>query len=313
MDRKDTTALLLLSAIWGSSYLFIAIGAESMPPLTLVAFRLLIGAAALQIVLRLRRTALPRSPKTLAALAFMGLTNNIIPFALITWAEVPGPHQVNSGLAALLVAAMPIFTVVFAHLALHDERFTTLKVVGVLMGFAGVAVLMSPRFGSESGGAQAILGALAVVVAAISYAVAAIFSRRALSGTPPIVIGAMQMSWSTLLLLPIALLVERPTLASIAPGAWFAVGWLGLLGSGIAYILYFGLIQRVGATRATTVTYLGPIVAVILGVLFNDETLHWTLIAGMVLIIGGAAIVNRRPAPPAARPEAITSPAAGAR
>ena len=312
MNRTDTLALLVLSAIWGASYLFIAIGTESMPPLTLVGIRLLIGAMALQTVLRLRRIGLPRSRRTLAALAFMGLTNNIIPFTLITWSETPGTHQVNSGLAAVLVAALPIFTVIFAHFALHDERFTAPKVAGVLIGFAGVAVLMSPRFNGESG-EQAILGALAVVVASMSYAVAAIFSRRALTGTPPIVLGAVQMTWSVAMLLPLALLIERPPLASVRPEAWFSVAWLGLLGSGIAYILYFGLIQRIGATRTTMLTYLSPIVAVILGAVFNDERLEWTLLAGMALIIGGAALVNRRPKPRLAPAEAVPTPAPGAR
>ncbi len=312
MHRRDSLALLLLSAIWGSSYLFIAIGTESMPPLTLVAMRLLIGAAALHAVRQVRGIPLPRAPKTLAALAFMGLANNIIPFGLITWAETPGPHQVDSGLAAVLVASVPIFSVILAHFVLHDERFTVLTATAVLMGFVGVVVLMSPRFEGESG-EQALLGALAVIAASASYAIAAIFSRRALGGTPPIILGAVQMTWSAALLLPVVALIERPALAAVKPDAWFAVAWLGLLGSGIAYILYFGLIQRIGVTRTTMVTYLGPIVAVILGAVFRNEALEWTLLAGMALIIGGAAIVNRRPAPKPAPVEVAATPASGAR
>ncbi|HEY4691766.1 MAG TPA: EamA family transporter [Anaerolineae bacterium] len=307
MNRKDTMALLVLSAIWGSSYLFIAIGTEALPPLTLVTIRLLIGAAALHTVLLARRRPLPRSRKTLAALAFMGLSNNIIPFALIAWSEAPGLHQVNSGLAAVLVAAVPIFTVILAHFALHDERFTALKVSGVLIGFVGVAVLMSPRFNSVAG-KQAILGALAVIAASIAYAIAAIFSRRMLGGVQPILIGAIQMTWSVVLLLPVALLVERPSLANVPLRAWFAVGWLGLLGSGIAYILYFGLIQRIGATQTTMVAYISPIVAVILGAVFNEEQIEWALLAGMVLIIGGAVLVNRRPQPRPAPDERVAAP-----
>jgi len=312
MNRKDWVALLLLSAIWGSSYLFIAKGTESLPPLTLVALRLSIGAGALLAVLILRKAALPRSGKTWIALAFMGMTNNIIPFGLITWAETPGGHQVNSGLAAVLVAAVPIFTVVFAHFALRDERFTGLRVAGVLMGFVGVVVLMSPRLGGE-GREQAILGALAVVAASMAYALAIVFARRVLTGTPPIVLGALQMSWSVAMLLPVALLVERPALAQAPFEAWFAVVWLGLLGSGVAYILYFGLMQRVGATRTTMVTYISPIVAVFLGIVFNEEAVHWTLLAGMLLIIGGAAAVNRKPKPQRLPMAAVPSPVTSTR
>ncbi len=311
MNRKDTLALLLLSAIWGSSYLFIAIGAEALPPVTLVAMRLLIGAAALQIVLRLRGIPLPGSPRVLAALAFMGLVNNIVPFTLITWAETPGPQQIDSGLAAVLTAAVPIFTVIIAHFALKDERFTTLKAAGVTVGFVGVVVLMSPRL--NGGIDQPLWGALAVVGAALSYAVAVTFSRRALSQVQPIVIGAMQMTWSALALIPIALLADRTSLAGVPARAWFAVAWLGLLGSGIAYILFFGLIQRVGATRTAIVTYLMPVVAVLLGAMFNQEPIHWTLIAGLALIVGGAALVNRKPKPRPAPAGVVATPAAGAR
>jgi drug/metabolite transporter (DMT)-like permease len=305
MHRKDTIELLVLSGIWGSSYLFIAFGGESLPPITLVAIRLLIGAGALQLVLRLRGIALPRAPKVLAALAFMGLMNNIVPFTLITWAETPGPQQVNSGLAAVLIAAVPIFTTILAHFALKDERFTALRVIGVVIGFAGVVVLMSPRLNGISGD-QELLGALAVVAAALAYGVAAIFSRRVLTGVAPIVLGAVQMTWSSLTLLPIALLLERPVLADVTARAWFSVVWLGLLGSGLAYIFYFSLIRNIGATRATIVTYISPIVAVILGALFNAEPIHWTLMVGMVLIISGAVIVNRKAATMPGRGEAVT-------
>jgi drug/metabolite transporter (DMT)-like permease len=307
MARRDAIALATLSAIWGSSYLFIAIGTQSLPPITLVAIRLLIGAVALQIVLRVGSIPIPSAPRTLAALAFMGLVNNVIPFTLITWSETPGPQQINSGLAAVLTAAVPIFTVIIAHFVLQDERFTAPKVIGVLVGFAGVIVLMSPRLAGIDRD-HSPLGALAVVGAAMSYATAATFSRRALSHVPPIVISATQMTWGSVLMIPLALLVERPSLAGVPVQAWFAVIWLGLLGSGLAYVLFFGLIQRVGATRTTIVTYLMPIMAVTLGAIFNAEPVQWTLVAGMILILGGAVIVNRRSAPRPTPAEAVAKP-----
>lgn len=296
MTRKDTIALLILSGIWGSSYLFIAFAAESLPPMTLVAIRLLIGAASLQILLRVRGVRLPREARTLAALAFMGLFNNVIPFTLITWAESPGAQQIGSGLAALLIGAVPIFTVIIANFALRDERFTLLRVIGVLIGFSGVIVLVSPTLG-VSGGEQSLGGALATLVASMSYAAAITFSRRYLSYVKPIVIGAMQMTFSILFLIPTALLIEQPQLAGVPARAWFSLLWLGLLGSGIAYILFFGLVQNIGATRTSIVTYISPGISLILGIAFNGESLHWTLLAGLVLIIGGAIIVNRRRAP----------------
>ncbi len=308
MSRRDTAELVLLSAIWGSSYLFIAVGAESLPPLTLVTIRLLIGAMALHVMLRMRGTQLPRSPRILAALAFMGVTNNIIPFTLITWAEMPGPQQVNSGLAGVLVAAVPIFTTLIAHFALRDERLNAVKIGGVLAGFAGVAVLMSPRLTGVSIGAS-LTGALAVLVASLSYAVALIFSRRVLSSVAPIVLGASQMTWSVALLVPLVLLVEHPTLAQVPIEAWFAVGWLGLLGSGVAYVLYFGLVQSIGATQTSLVTYLSPIVAVVLGAVFNGEMIHVSLVVGAVLTIGGAALVNRKQKTIRPPGEALPTPA----
>jgi drug/metabolite transporter (DMT)-like permease len=299
MTRKDTVALLVLSVIWGSSYLFIAFAAESLPPMTLVAIRLLIGAASLQILLRMRGVRLPREARTLAALAFMGLFNNVIPFTLITWAESPGAQQISSGLAALLIGSAPIFTVIIANFALRDERFTFMRVTGVLIGFVGVLVLVSPTL-DGSGGEQSLGGAVATLVASISYAVAITFSRRYLGHIKPIVIGAMQMTFSTLFLIPAALLIEQPQLAAAPARAWYSLLWLGLLGSGIAYVLFFGLIQNIGATRTSIVTYISPGISLILGVVFNGESLHWTLLAGLVLIIGGAIIVNRRMTPSSA-------------
>lgn len=294
MNRKDTLDLLALSAIWGSSYLFIAFAAEALPPITLVALRLLIGAVSLLIILRLRHIPLPTAPKTLAALAFMGLFNNAIPFTLITWAESPGGQQINSGLAALLVGVVPILTVVIANFTLKDERFTTFRVAGALIGFVGVVVLMSPQLATGSGD-QSLSGSLAVFAASVSYAISLIFSRRALSHVKPIVIGATQMMWSTSLLLPLAILIEQPQLANVPARAWVSLLWLGLVGASLAYILYFRLIQSAGATRASMVTYISPVVGVILGILFNSETIHWTLIIAAFLIISGAMLVNRKP------------------
>ncbi|HEX9681150.1 MAG TPA: DMT family transporter, partial [Anaerolineales bacterium] len=295
MTLRNWTALFLLGLLWGSSYLWIKIGVQEIGPFTLVALRLLIGAAALGAVLVARRQALPMTRAILAPLAVMGVTNTALPFILISWGEL----TVDSAVASVLTGAAPLFVLILSHFFLDDERITLPRLAGLLLGFAGV-VILAGRSSSPVAPAAAAggldLGVLAIVAAVMSYAVSAVFARRTLRGVPhlvaafvPLVI-ADSVSWIG------AATLEAPIEIPQAPLTWLAVVWLGLFGSCAAYLVYFYLIQNVGATRTAQVAYLIALVGVALGVVFLDERLDWRLAAGAVLVLGGITVVSRFPA-----------------
>ena len=308
MTLRNWTALFLLGLLWGSSYLWIKIGVQEIGPFTLVALRLLIGAAALGAVLVARRQALPMTRAILAPLAVMGVTNTALPFILISWGEL----TVDSAVASVLTGAAPLFVLILSHFFLDDERITLPRLAGLLLGFAGVVILAgrssSPVAPEVAGHASSLgaapaaaaggldLGVLAIVAAVMSYAVSAVFARRTLRGVPhlvaafvPLVI-ADSVSWIG------AATLEAPIEIPQAPLTWLAVVWLGLFGSCAAYLVYFYLIQNVGATRTAQVAYLIALVGVALGVVFLDERLDWRLAAGAVLVLGGITVVSRFPA-----------------
>lgn len=300
----------LLSAAWGSSFLFIKIGVEEgLGPLTLVSFRLWIAIAFLSVVMLLTGGRLPRRDGGLRKLAMLGMLNVAIPFTLITWGEL----WISSALASILNGLVPLLVIVLAALLLRDEPMTTNRLVGLLIGFGGAVLLLSPSLGSEPGGVDttmALLGELAVVGAVVAYAASAIFIRRAISGKPlvedpvrgarsatPAEIALPQCICATAVTSTLALILERPAVGGPIPfpptlPAWLAVGWLGIVGSGLAYLLFFRLIGSWGATRTSLVTYVMPIVGIALGVLVLGERLDLAEILGAALIIGGLVLAN---------------------
>lgn len=307
MSPRYWFALFLLGLLWGSSYLWIKIGVQEIGPFTLVGLRLLIGAAALGAVLAARRQALPTALSVWAPLAVMGVTNTALPFILISWGEL----TVDSAVASVLTGAAPLFVLILAHFFLDDERITLPRLAGLLLGFAGVVILAgrssspaAPELAGNSspGVAPAAvaggldLGVLAIVAAVMSYALSAVFARRTLRGVPHLVaafvplVVADSVSWIG------AATLEGPVEIPQAPLTWLAVVWLGLFGSCAAYLVYFYLIQNVGATRTAQVAYLIALIGVVLGVVFLDERLDWRLAAGAVLILGGITVVSRFPA-----------------
>lgn len=279
--------LVLLGTIWGASYLFIKVGGESVPPLTLVALRATIAALGLTVALRVRGEKLPPLRHPLWRwLAIMGLVNSVIPYTLITWGEV----QISSGLAAILVGAMPIFTVLLAHWLTHDEKMTPLKVAGILTGFAGIVILFVPDL---LGGLQwSLAGGLATLLAAVSYALATILARRHLSGISHITASLGQMLMASAMLVPLSIIVDRPWTLSPTLPSLAAIATLALLGTAFAYILYYWLIAHVGATRTSLVTYISPVIAVVLGAVFLHEALHWSTLLGLALIVAGVGLVT---------------------
>ena len=278
--------LVGLGVIWGSSYMFIRIAVAEVPPITLVASRLVLAALVLIIALRATGRPIPRSKKLWRAYAVMGFLSGALPYVLISWGE----QYIHSSLAALLQATMPIFTVVLALFLANDERMSWTMVLGVVLGFAGVAVLMLPDLRQ---GLQAnLLGQLAIVASSLSYAGATVFARNQLRGQPPLTSTMGQLTTGALYTLPLSLLIDRPFDLSPSPAA--IASWLALtiLGTVVAYVIYYTLIDRASATFVSTVTYIIPIVGLILGAIVLDEPVTMNLLVSAALIILGVLLVR---------------------
>lgn len=278
----------LLGLFWGSSYLFIKIGVETLPTFVLIAGRLGIGALLLGIVLAVARQPLPRDPKTYGHLAVMALINIVIPFTLITWGE----QSIDSALAAILNSTVPLFTIVLAAAVFTDEAITVNRLVGLLVGFGGVVIVTSRSLGGAS--ESSVLGELAMIGSSISYAMGNVYARKMVHGLRPMVPAFFQVFIAFLVTATIALLTEDPLGVALTPDAAFAVVWLGILGSGLAYLVFFRLLRDWGSTRTSLVAYLLPIVGIGLGFVVLGEAIDARIILGTALIIGGVGLVNGR-------------------
>jgi drug/metabolite transporter (DMT)-like permease len=286
-SRSDWLVFLALGLMWGSSYLFIKIAVTDFGTFTLVAVRLGIGAALLWTVLQLRGQPLPRQRRIYGHLFVMGLINITMPFLLITWAE----QSVESSLAAVLTSMVPLFTVVLAPLFIHDEPLRVNAVAGLAIGFIGVVILTSREL---TGTGSSVIADLALVLAALSYGAGAVYSRRNVRGVAPLIPAVFQVTFAFIVSGTIALLLEHPWTARPGAQSVFAIVWLGLLGSGAAYLAFFRLLSRWGATRTTLVAYVLPVVGIILGFLVLQEPLDGRIIVGTALVIGGIGLVNSR-------------------
>jgi drug/metabolite transporter (DMT)-like permease len=289
--RPTTTEWLIFLALgfmWGSSYLFIKLAVDSFGTFTLIALRLLIGAAFLWVVLRAARTPLPREPRMYGHLLVMAVINIAIPFTLITWAE----QSVDSALAAIINASVPLFVLVIAPLFLPDEPIRVNGVLGLMIGFMGVLLIVSPGLTAADGDP---LGELALLGSSVTYAIGNVYNRRNVRGLPPLIPAVFQVTFALLIVGGLAIVLERPwETATPDAEAWFSVIWLGILGSGMAYLAYFRLLGRWGATRTSLVAYLLPVVGIVLGYLVLQEPIDVSLLAGTALVIGGVALVNGR-------------------
>ncbi len=290
MTASDWALLIGLSVVWGGSFLFVGIAVKELPPLTIVASRVVMGAAALLIVLRIMGVHLPRTRQAWGAFLGMSILNNVIPFTLIVW----GQSHIASGLASILNATTPLFTVIVAHYLTDDEHLTGQKFAGVLVGFAGVAVMIGAA--AMAAWDASILAQLAVLGAALSYAFSGVFGRRFKTmGIPPLATAAGQVTVSSVLLLPVALIVDRPwTLSAPSTEALLSMAALGLVSTAFAYLIFFRLLARAGATNVGLVTFLIPVSAILLGVLVLGETLALRHIAGMALIAAGLVLIDGR-------------------
>ena len=288
MKTKHWAIFITLGLIWSSSFLWVELALREIGPITLVAFRVFFGFLFGAIVIITRRIPLPRTWKEWAPLIVLGLTNIAIPFFLISW----GQKSIDSGVASILDATVPLFTILVAHFMLHDDKMTTPKVLGLLTGFAGVVVLMSKDIGAST---SSLLGQLAVIVACLFYAASSIIARLYTEGTPAILRGLVPLVSGSVVMTASAFIFESPIKIPTLPITWVALLWMGILGSGLAFIMLFYLIHEIGPTRTTMVTYLFPLGGVTLGVIFLNEALTWQIITGAVLIISSLAIANWSP------------------
>jgi len=285
--RTDWLTLLALGFMWGTSYVFIKLGVQTLPTFTLIAARLGIGLALLATVVAIAHERLPREPRIYAHLVVMSIINIVLPFALITTAE----RSVDSALAAVLNGALPLVVIVVAALFLHDEPLTVNRLVGLGVGYLGVVVLVSRSLGASS---STLTGELALVLSTVSYGVGAVYARRNMRGVRPMIPALFQVGFAFVIVAVIALATERPWEVTWSPDAVVAVVWLGILGSGFAYLASFRLLSRIGATRTSLLAYLLPIVGIVSGAVMFGEVVDARIVIGTVLIIAGITLVNSR-------------------
>lgn len=289
MTPTDWLWLVVLSILWGGSFIFIELALDSFPPLTLVASRLALASAVLALGLALTGSLPPFDRGTWRMFFFMGLLNNAVPFTLFAW----GQTQIGAGLASIFNAMTPLFTILIAHVATADEKITPTKLAAVLLGLTGVAVLL----GSEAfGGAPAVGAGLACLGGALSYAMSGVYARKAAArGLTPSQASMGQLAASLGLMAPLALVVERPwTMGIPGPGATLALGALALVSTALAYIIFFHVLARAGATNVLLVTFLQPVSAVAMGIAFLGERLSAFEAAGMAIVLVSLVIADGR-------------------
>ena len=278
MDRRSWTLLLILGAIWGASYLFIKIGLRDMSPAMVSFLRVALGALAL-LPIALSQSALRGLGARTWTLILVGAIQVAVPFVLIA----QGEEEITSALAGILVASAPLFTALLAVRVDHEERSSGLRLVGVLIGFAGVGFLLGVDLG---GSGAALLGGLMVVLASLGYAIGGFIVKHRLADVPSVGMSTAVMIVASVMLLPPAIATAPDATPGLGPLA--AVAALGVVGTGIAFVIFYGLISSVGPARAFLVTYIAPAWAVVYGAIFLSEEITVVTILGLALILAGS-------------------------
>jgi drug/metabolite transporter (DMT)-like permease len=283
---RDWALLMALVVMWGSAFLFIKLGVATVPPMTLVAARLVLGAAVLLPLVYWRGLRLPPLGRAWLPFVVMAFVGNAVPFYLITWGQVTVP----SALAGILMAAMPLATMVLAHFAVAGEYMTRNRVAGFALGFLGIALLMGPAaLGGAGGSALQVLAQLAIFSGALCYAANSVLARRLVTGEFLVTSAAMLLV-ASIVVVPVALVLDRPwELAPTFPSI-LSIVWLGIGPTAVATIFYFRLISSAGPTFMSIVNYLSPCIAVALGVALLGEEPEVSAYAGLVLILSGIAL-----------------------
>ncbi|MBV9097178.1 MAG: DMT family transporter [Frankiaceae bacterium] len=288
MKRSPWARIGVLAGIWGCSFLFIKVALEGMSATQVVLGRIVLGAVAILGWLAVRREPLPRDRMVWVHAAVMGLVSNVLPFLGFAWGEDNGA---TSGLAGIYNATTPLWTLVFAILFLPSERPNRARIVGLVAGFAGTLVVLAPWRSLHGAG---LSGQLACLGAGACYGVAFVYTRRFLSGrAAPLGLAAAQLTCAAIEIGVVAPFVATHHV-SLPPRVWLSVLALGAAGTGLAYVIYYGLVRDVGATTASTVTYLVPLVAVTLGVAAIGESLRWNDFVGALIVLVGILIAEGR-------------------
>jgi drug/metabolite transporter (DMT)-like permease len=287
MGAAEWSLLVLLSLLWGGSFLFNALAVRELPPVAVVAGRMWLGAPVLLLVVALSGHRMPRAPRVWVGFFVMGALNNLIPFTLIVW----GQQHIEVGLAGILNATTPIFTAVLAHVATADERLEAHRVAGILLSVVGMAVLVGPDVLRGLG--THVAAELAQLGAACSYAFGAVYGRR-FHGLPPTVAATGMVVGTAVLVAPLSLLAGAPWRPGLAASTWVAVLALGLFSTATAYTIYFRILRTAGATNLMLVTLLVPITALVLGAVVLGERPGAGALGGMALIGAGLVTLDGR-------------------
>jgi drug/metabolite transporter (DMT)-like permease len=262
------------------------IAVEYIPPISIAAFRVVIAGVVLFLILKIKKIKLPSDKKSLKDFAFMGFFACALPFAMF----VAGEQYIDSSLASIINGTTPLFTLVMAHFFTQNDRLTRTKIMGSSIGFLGLFVLVAPKLFEAKATA---FGIFAVLIAAASYGVGLVYAKKNMHGYKPLVAPTAQLLFASIFLLPLALIFENPAAvdnASIA--AILSVFGLALVGTSLAFVIYFKLISKTSATYTSSVTYIIPIFGMILGVLVLDEKLYWNSYLGSAMILTGVMVVN---------------------
>ncbi len=286
MSAKNWVKFFFLGLIWGSSFVWIKIALREVGPFTLVFFRVLFATFGLVVYFFVLRRKL--NLRAWWIYLFIGFFNVAFPFVLISWAET----NISSGLASILNSTVPLFTMLIASLFFKDDRLTAVRVIGLVVGFTGVLVLMSNRMVDNTQGQT--LGIIAMLVAAACYGASSVFARRVEHYVTPEDHSLGQMAAGLLFITPAMLIAEPPFMLPAVSTTWIALAWLGLIGSFVAALIWFNMIYEVGPSRTSMVTYVFPLVGVLLGVLILKEQMSWHLYVGGLLVLAGIYIVNSK-------------------
>ena len=290
MTPLEWTYLFILSVVWGGSFFFIELALRDLPVFTIGFIRLFFATLGLFAIMVFMRLSFPRSLRGWITCFALGFFNNALPFSLLIWGQV----HITSGIAAILVATTPLFTLIGAHFFTADEKMTPARFLGVALGILGVALMLAPSFG---GGIRVhLFASLACLGTALCYGISTVFARRfVIADNPPVSAATGQVLTAAILLLPLVLLVEQPwNLPMPQASSWAALITMGLVSTALAYILYFRILLTAGATNLSLVSLLVPASAVLIGIFALKEQLLLNHIAGMVLILLGLTTLDAK-------------------
>ena len=296
MTPRQWIAFFSLTLIWGASFMWIKIALRETGPYTIVAIRVIMALLVLLPFLIKAKAGFPKKVSVWRHLLILSLVSALVPWLLIIWSE----KYIDSALATVLNATVPLFTIVIAHLWLHDDRMTRQRVFGLLVGFVGIVVLtFDDLFAAVTAGMDVdtrfkLLGQGAMILAAFLYALSNVYARARFRGVPSIFQAFYSMLTGSVLVWLLVPVIEPGFTLPLRPATWVAIAWLGVFGAGISYLIFYYLLHQIGPTRVATVTYTIPVVGVTLGVGFLGEALTWQLVAGTLLIVAGVWGVARR-------------------